>query len=317
MYLRTWDSFLISRDLSARKAKFASTVGSENIFYYPNPEEQIDEIIWSIAGWWLFAAKKLLIINNLPRSADTAKSASEKILKLWEYILSHYRNFDADMTLCLVSPKPDWRTKIFKDISGISWLIRKEYTYSDAIASQIIKENCPNITTDATNHLIYICDSDLRKIHQESTKLWFLNKQINIDDINNYVLSSKELDPFGLMSYIVNNDNAKIISLINNKSQFSEDNSEFLGAVRWTLRIAILYYEAMQISSDSQVIATKTKLSPMQLWSLRKNASWISQNITNLKTKYQKTIELEYNLKTGWMPRELWRLIIKDILLNL
>ena len=92
--------------------------------------------------------------------------------------------------------------------------------------------------------------------------------------------------------------------------------SEFLGAVRWTLRIVILYYEASQISSDSKIIAEKTKLNPMQSGQLRNNIVWITNNILSIKSKYQKALDLEYNLKTWLLPKEISWLSVKDMLLG-
>lgn len=314
--LRTWDEFLLNKDLTVRKNNFITKYWSQNIFYFPNPEDNISEILETIVWSGLFTAKKLVIINNLPRSSDTGKTASEKIAKIAEYIIANYQNISNDSTICLVSPKPDGRSKVYKDLSAIKEITKKEYIYSEQTATEIIKQNCPEISNEAIRELIYISDNNLYKIYNESYKLGFLNKKISIDDINNFVENAKEVDPFGLLWYMIKWDKEKIIWLINNKSSFSDDISEFLGAVRWTLRIAILYYEASQVSSDSKYISENTKLSPMQSWQLRNNAARLNQNIYEIKNKYQNALDIEYNLKTWLLPKESSRLSIKQLLLQ-
>ena len=152
--LRTGNSFLISTEFDKWKTEFINKYWAENIFSYNNPEENIDEILSTILGWGLFSNKKMVIIHNIPRSSDTPKSASEKISKLWEYIIKNYKNLSDDSVICLISPKPDWRTKIYKDISSIKEITKKDYQYSDSQATNIIKLNCPNISQDAINQLI-------------------------------------------------------------------------------------------------------------------------------------------------------------------
>ena len=78
----------------------------------------------------------------------------------------------------------------------------------------------------------------------------------------------------------------------------------------------ILYYDASHISTDSKIIAEKTKLNPMQSGQLRNNSVWINQNIFSIKWKYQKALDLEYNLKTWLLPKEISWLSVKDMLLN-
>lgn len=314
--LRTWDPFLIASNFSVWKNWFISKYGPENIFYFPNPEDNPDEVLSTILGWGLFSSKKMVIINNLPWSSDTAKWASEKIAKIGEYIINHYAEISDDSIICLMSPKPDGRSKIYKDLSSISAITKKEYIYSESAAYDIIKANCPKITQDVAKYLIYICDDDLFKIYNESYKIWSLDKSLTTDDIDDLVLNAKEVDPFWLLWNIIKWEKEKIIKLIDNKSFFSDDVSEFLGAVRWTLRIVILYYEASQISTDSKIIAEKTKLNPMQSGQLRNNIGWISQNILSIKWKYQKALDLEYNLKTWLLPKEISWLSVKDMLLN-
>ena len=314
--LRTGDPFLISTNFGIWKNGFVSKYGAENIFYYANPEDSVDEILGTILGWWLFSNKKMVIINNIPWSSDTAKWASEKIAKIGEYIIEHHAEISDDSIICLLSPKPDGRTKIFKDMSAVSSIVKKSFEYSDVAAMDIIKINSPKLSSDVAKYLIYISNGDLFKIYNESYKIWSLDKALTNDDIDNLVLNAKEVDPFGLLGYIIKWENEKIINLINNKSFFSDDISEFLGAVRRTFRIVILYYEACKISSDSKIISEKTKLNPMQSWQLKNNIKWINDNIDSIRSKYQKALDLEYGLKIWLLPKEISWLSIKEMLVS-
>ena len=48
--LRTGDPFLISTNFGVWKNGFVSKYGPENIFYFPNPEDNPDEVLSTILG---------------------------------------------------------------------------------------------------------------------------------------------------------------------------------------------------------------------------------------------------------------------------
>jgi len=326
--LITWEPFLIQQEVSKRMNAFRTKFNPESIFVFAEHPLDVSQIIQTInGGWGLFATKSCIFIHGLPLASDDKKSAKEKesIDQFTEWFCTHYATINTDTVIVFVSPNPDKRGKLYK-LFDKAW--------SDSNLGMISRSASPSAALDlVTQQLSQCCSptqcqyiveliatSDLYRVRYETSKIIDYIAYNQLDKITNDQLSQiitphVDQDSFAVIDSVIYKSPEETLALIDRLQQVDDSPYSFLWLLYRGLRGVIMTVDAMNhgITNSSQLMSL-TKLPPFTIGRITKNYNSIKNHLPWLTSLFHSLIEIEYGIKTGRTPVEMFRPTVKTII---
>lgn len=321
--LLTGEPLLVDQEISKWTSAFRTKYGAESIFVFAQTPLDTRQMIETMTWGWLFASKSCIIIHGLPLSADDRRSAKEKtdIDIFTEWFVSHHESISPDNIVMFVSHKPDKRGKLYKlfDKAGSDsnlGIISREATSStviDLISTQVGQRcnatQCRWIEEQIGNNLYRVWHettkvSDYIQYHQLTS--------ITNNQLNDIIIPRVEQDSFAVIDAVLYKSPAETLALIDRLQQVDDNPYGFLWLLYRWLKATIMVIDAMnQGTRDSKAITAITKLSPYVASKIIKNYSSIKSSLPHLRTLFHTMIDLEYQIKTGQLPVDLFWSTVK------
>ncbi len=309
--------YLLNKELRLRKNKFSQKYWTSALFVL-NQENNLNiphlqEIIFS---GWLFSSKKLVVIYWIPADTDPAnKINSSKSKELENFFLTNLDKIPQDTILIFVSFKPDKRGKFFKTLSQYAQ-IKSFSKLKPAQIKQIIAEQIPNLSSQNIDFLANLIGNDEQKLENELHKLKNLSlnpNKINTQQLKQIVSDSSIFNIFNWLDRFINTPTQRqqLITQLN----IEEDPLNIAGALLWSFKNIIIFYEAHQRWISTQQITSFLKAPPFVISKIN-NYNLSENEVTKIKYWFQKINEALQMLKQWDLPQENLSLLIKQTLLN-
>ncbi len=306
IFLFTWEEkFLLHQQLEKWKKAFIQKYPWSNLFSFWEENFDPEKIAVACAWWWLFDEKKFIIIKWIPKDSLT-KIPSSQIEKLEKFFTEHIDNLPNENVIVFISYKPDKRTKFYKFLSQKAEV--KEF--KPLTEKQLIKFITANykIKEPLAKYIIERLGTNLYLIHNEITKLLKFTTNITKENIDKYLIKNTQQDTFELLDNLDNSN--KAIKILENLEKNQEDLFKVLWLLYWNLKNIILIKEQLSIGENSKNIASKLGIHPFVVNKII-NKNYDLQKIRNI---FWNILELDYSIKSGKIPLELWYLYLKKII---
>jgi len=309
--------YLLNKELDLRKSKFIQKYGDSSLFVLNQPADlEITKIQQLIFSGGLFSPKKLIIIYGLPADTDPAnKLPSSQLKEIEQFFLTNLTQIPPDTVLVFVSFKPDKRWKLFKTLSQQAQV--KNFTkLKPAQIKQIIAQQLPQLSTQNIEFLTNLIGNDEQKLTTELHKLKNLSTKLEAlttQDLKEIVSDSSIFNIFNWLDKFISSPAQRKDLLATLK--IDEDPLNIAGALLWSFKNIIVFYEASQRGISSNQIVSLLKAPPFvisKISSYRLEA----QDLQQIKQRFIKINQALEAIKRGILPQENLSFFIKQILLD-
>ena len=210
IYLFHWNSeFLLSEIVNKWKKQFEEKYGNFQLTHIKD-NSQISglNIEDNIVSEWLFAEKKLIILDNMPSSAQTK---NKDIQALQEKLLTLIPRKTENVILVFSSLNPDKRGKFFKYLQKL-WktdsdkIQIKEYSIKDDGGGiSMLQQKYPNIEYNILSHVLNLKSWSIEKTVSELNKLSIAHDKISVDLVNKNIIPELEQSIFIFIENLLHN----------------------------------------------------------------------------------------------------------------
>lgn len=337
--LITGEPFLIQQEVTKWMTAFRTKFNPESIFVYADHPLDTKAIINTInGGWGLFATKSCIFIHGLPLSSDDKKSAKEKeeLDQFIQRFVDHYQTINPDTIIIFVSANPDKRGKLFKLFDsagpdsnlGIIARTADQWSWLDLVTQQLGQWCSPDLCKSISD---LIATQDLYRIRWETSKIkdyleyhssdlseiiW--NPQKSSEIFSSIITPHIEQDSFAVIDSVLYKWSEETLRLIDRLQQVDDNPYGFLWLLYRGLRGVIMTVDAMNhgVTNNGQLMSL-TKLPPFTVGRITKNYESIKHRLGWLTSLFSKLIEVEYQIKNGIVPVEMFWPTIKTIITTL
>ncbi len=194
IYLFTWNSdFLVSDAVKKWKNQFIEKYGDFNLLHIKLLEESnLESYHQNLLSVSFMNEKKLIILDLNGDESDEVK----------EFITKNLDKIPDNNILLINYPKPDKRSKFFKDLEKV-WEKKELNTENENDVSSIIKSRYSNVISSwAVNLLCKYKANNLQKIVSEIEKLNILYPYIDENIVNDFIIPELEENIFWLVDNI-------------------------------------------------------------------------------------------------------------------
>lgn len=283
-------------------------------------------VIENVWWWWLFASRKMVIVYDIPLMANKSLPVGnkEQVDRFIDYFIKNIHLIDPEsITLVFVSSTPDKRTAFFKFLSDAKNNIKtKDIKYNKSLMVSLIEDSIwwkyeISQKDDIYNFFEEYYKSDLYGLESELVKLQSFNGRLDIKNIKQICYYNKEYDLFWLIESLLSpeinlEEKNKIIEDIksNNSNPFS-----FLWLFsRNIISILNLIDGIKSWYTDYKLLMSKIKIHPFAFGKLYKQKNIFVENHHKVINILDKTLDLEYKIKTGILPQEYFRAWFKEVM---
>ncbi len=282
--------------------------------------------IENIRWWWLFASRKMIVIYDVPLMANKSLPAGnkEQIDKFMEYFIVNIDKIDADsITLVFASSKPDKRTAFFKFMSDSrSWIKIKDMKYNLTILESLIENTIWNRYECSQKKVIYdffeeYYKNNLYSLENELLKLQNYNGILDIKIIKQICYYNKEHDLFWLIeSLLAPEINLEEKNRIVEEIKFNNDNPfSFLWLFGWNIISILNLIDGIKSwYTDYKLLMSKVKIHQFAFSKLYKQKNIFVTHHGKIVNILDKTLQLEYKIKTWLLPQEYFWAWFKEIM---
>lgn len=323
--LITGEPFLIQQEVTKWMNAFRTKFNPESIFVFADHPLDIKQIIQTInGGWGLFATKSCIFIHGLPLASDDKKSIKEKesIDSFIDWFCANYATINADTIIVFISSNPDKRGKLYKlfdkawSDSNLGMISRSaSSTAALDLITQQLSQWCSASQCQQIAELI--STKDLYRVRYETSKIIDYIAYNQLDKITNDQLSQIitphiDQDSFAVIDSVIYKSPQETLTLIDRLQQVDDSPYSFLWLLYRGLRGVIMTIDAMNhgITNSGQLISL-TKLPPFTIGRITKNYGSIKDHLGWLRSLFHSLIEIEYDIKTGRTPVEMFRPSVK------
>ncbi len=335
--LITGESFLIQQEITKRMTAFRTKFNPESIFVYADHPLDTKAIINTINGWGgLFATKSCIFIHGLPLSSDDKKWAKEKeeLDQFIQWFCDHYQMINPDTIIMFVSPNPDKRGKLYKLFDSTwpnsnLWIINRsadQWSWLELVTSQLSERLSP---TQCQQVADLIATPDLYRIRYETEKIkdyvqyhvasdTFSPQLLNPPLLTQIITPHIDQDSFAVIDSVLYKSSEETLRLIDRLQQVDDNPYGFLWLLYWWLRGVIMTVDAMNhgITNSGQLMSL-TKLPPFTVGRITKNYDSIKHRLAWLQSLFSSLISIEYEIKSGITPVEMFWPYLKMKITNL
>lgn len=197
------NSFELKRALDAIVADFGGSVEKVD-----GVDIDLGRLSDLFAGMTLFAEKRLVVIKQLSDNKQ-----------IWEVLPDWFSRVDDDVHLVLVEPKPDKRTKTYKDIKKhadvkefASWTDRDTFA-AESWAVQEAERQGYVLGKDIARVLVGRIGVDQWLLSSAIEKFAVLD-EVTVDVVEQHVESSPQENVFNLLDAALRSDTKKVVHMI-------------------------------------------------------------------------------------------------------
>lgn len=297
MYLLYGDVlYLIDKEID--KIIKENNIDDINISRYELDSSNFQDIIDDASTISLFAAKKLIIVNNAYLFTSANKSGN---VTLFEEYIPNY-NPDTIIIFKLNESKIDERKKVVKLIKKygvVKDFNKKDNTYD------MVKTLFDNyhISKDNINYLIERIGEDIYTLKQEIDKIKLYkndNLEITREDINNLTSQNIEMDMFKLMDAIINDNKEEALNLYQEMLKYNLEPIQIIISLANKYR---LMYQAKELYikgyNENEICKELGQQNPKYIYILIKNGRQYDSN--KLISILKSLADLDFNIKSGFV----------------
>lgn len=320
IFLFTWEeTYLLQQELRKRRDSFLQKYGQEG--YISFHADELDPTVIQNTLFWggMFSDKRLIVIRWIPKDThpdNKPKSAAAE--KVESFFIDSLDRIPEEHVVVLVSYKPDRRTKSRKyfsehtEVKTFAPLSEKELT--KYIWEYLTMKWGLHIdisyflakTGENLMHIIHECDKLIR--YAQYNKL----TQLSNEQLDLLVVCQTEVEAFGLLDTLFT-DTKRTLQTLTEMEDQNEDSFKTLWLLyRWlklVLGLIALYQRGMK---DSKELASQLKTHPFPVLKQLKHIVYLQEIAPVIRILYNKLLTLDYNLKTGILPQELFWTALKS-----
>ncbi len=335
--LITGEPFLIQQEISKWMTAFRTKFNPESIFVYVDHPLDTKSIINTInGGWGLFATKSCIFIHGLPLSSEDKKWAKEKeeLDQFIQWFYDHYQTINADTIIIFVSSNPDKRWRLYKLFDsawadsnlGVINRSADQWSWLELVTSQLGEWCSPSQCQQIAD---LIASPDLYRIWHETSKIKdYIQYHVASDTFSPQLITSTLLtqiitphidqDSFAVIDSVLYKSSEETLRLIDRLQQVDDNPYGFLWLLYRWLRGVIMTVDAMNhgITNSSQLMSL-TKLPPFTVGRITKNYESIKHRLVWLQSLFSSLITIEYEIKSGLTPVEMFWPYLKTKITNL
>jgi len=288
------NDFALRRQIDAVVDKFASKYGAENISRLDAAEIDPQKLLAEIVNINLFAPNRLIVVVGL----GSNKAA-------WVVLGENLARVPDETELIIVVPKPDRRTKTFKQLDSVA----KSREFKLLIGQQIdefVMHEAANqgveIERDAVRELIVYTGGDQWRIASEIAKFRALDRLVTVELVHEYVEPELAANAFKILEDILDKRHDSAMAELARLRQI-EDPNRFFG-----LLASQVYVLAAVVNADDRganEIASDTKAHPFLVNKMRT----IARQVTARDIARISQIVAETDAKMKSTGADPWRLV--------
>jgi len=304
------ETFLLHEQINSWKESFKEKYeGDMNLITIDGRESEMGELIAQIEAMPFLAEKRLIFVEGLPeapktRNADKVtkkdEARDEELKKLADYL----EKISDTSVVVFVQPNPDRRKSLYKKCIQLATV--KEFKPLEGAAlnqwvQNRIKKYNTSIDANTAEYLISLTGQDLWRMNQELQKLsaYCQGQPVDRKSIDKLVVPTIEANVFHLTDALGAKDHRKAIRNLHRSVAAGENLRQvFYMIVRqFRLFLQIGGYLANYPNTTPANIATSLKIHPFVA---RNTVNQLKHfNISELKTAYQRLLEIDIALKTS------------------
>lgn len=275
------------------KKLFADKHGDFNLTHVKNLwEATFDFIVEVLTSNSLFVSKKLVIFD-----IDPTERKSVEWEKKLELLLSNVWNTTEDTIVLISYPRPDRRSKFYKDIIKIA---DKVQTYDEKVShdleQDIKKKYSSRISSGAISLLLRYKSYKQEKVIQEIEKLLITHSFIETHHIEEHILPELDESIFVLVDALLGKQKKVIFTTL---SIISENTNIYLLYNSLLANIRTSFYIHLLKNKKISPHIIKTELWLWNRWFLVDKVYAMKHN--EIKKLYTDLILLDRKMKTGKM----------------
>jgi len=277
----------------------------------------------TVFGGSMFSEKKLIYIRWIPKDTHPDnKPKSSAAEQIEEFLTRDIARIPEDHVIVLICYKPDKRTKSRKffsehtQVKSFELLSSKEqikYVTAYLEAHSPLKLDVTyflSLTWESLSHALHEIDKLI--LYAEYNKLTHLTNQ----QLDHLVVAQVEVEGFALLDTMFTETPSTIWTL-----QGMEDANEDPFKTLWLLYRGIklvmnLVSLYKQGTTDSKELASRLKTHPFPVLKQLKHIKHLQNVSSELQHFYADLLSLDYNLKTGILPQDLFRASLKTRLVH-
>lgn len=289
------ENFLLQKKLNFWKKEFKERQGDYNLSILDGEKESAGTIIAECETLPFLGVKRLVILENLPPSANT-KIPEEKV----NAILNFLENIPDSTVVLFVNPLPDKRTKFFKQLLNIAEIEEFNLLDSKKLPEWVLKEVSERkgkILHGAVPYLIEKTGNNLWSLNNEIDKLiaYCDEKAISENDIDKLVMPNFNVDIFKLTDLIGLKRTKEAIDILEKLTDTGISAVQIFNMIARQFRIFLQLNEIKK--EPAKEIASKLGLHPFVVQNSLKQLNYFNEN--ELKKALNSLLKIDIKLKTG------------------
>jgi DNA polymerase III subunit delta len=288
-------------------------------------QSSLKELAMKMNALPFLSEKRLIVANGIPPMASESKELSSGQLNYEDFIES-LQTIPNSTILILTSPKPDKRTRIYKQLKKIAAVKEFNVLSGERLTGwiqQMMKEEKRRIGSEVAEYLNLYCGQNMQEVQSEMEKLIIATREgqeISMKLIRTLCNTSDSQSIFYLTEQIGGKDPKKLIDALRNMLKKGEALQMIFFMLIRQIRLLMQVKYLLEQGKESRAIQARLKLHPFQVKKLMEQAAGI--DLGNLKTLFKKFLEIDRKVKTGRIPssgeyRNIYQLAIERVLLDI
>lgn len=327
------DRFLLQQELQRRKKAFCEKHGAQNLFVFQNDELDRDRIQQALLWGGMFATKTMIIIYGILKEGDADEV---EIIPKWKikpapkpnspeqiaWLLEQYRaSISSDITLIIVSYKPDKRTKAYKffsknaqlkEFAPLSWVALKAHIRTMFGELKATEESIDTIIEIVGTNIALLAN-EIEKLRCIAQRRWLTSCTPELIKLVCY--PQAETNSFALLDTFLD-DRKKALNVVQNIQADLQEPFQFLGMLYRWLKLMLQMADLHDQGVSTKEFATLLKMNPYAVSKQIKQLPKIKAQRPLLTHLFHGLLTMDSNIKSGNFPMELFRLHIKRLLIT-
>lgn len=314
--------YALRQEFQRRKTTFIEKFWVDSLFLFNNENRDVWAIKQALYAWGLFVAKKMVIIEGVPK--DMAQDwwlSADKIDKFFADFESNSHLISGDTTVIFLSYKPDKRTKTYK------WLIENAQLknfdlYKEPQLKAFIKDKIQplSIWAEELDYFLEKVGNDMFNIANEIEKLKYWLKEntpVTKEIIDTYCFWIVETNAFELFDTLFSSPSLAVQQLQKLQNEWKDWNA-ISWPITWSLKVflTLIDYWNRNIKDSKQIIA-ETKLSPFVVAKNMKKMDMLLAHQEEIKNLFMELLDVDYAIKNGKYPDTYYWITLKKLFLKM
>ncbi len=270
-----------------------------------------DALLW----WGFFAQKSLIVAYGIPKDLTYWKEAYTSS-EIEDFLKKNIEHIPSDNILILVSYKPDKRTSGYKFFSKQTTLKQFSPLKTPALLQLIHEKSHWKLSSSDITYLLEIVWTDAWNIVQECKKLiayadFHSKEKISREDIDHIVVRHTQHDNFKILDTILTDPQNTLLSLQKAQDQWTNIFELMWLLLRWLKLLIGIADHLEQWITSSKDIASSLKAHPFAVKKHLSKSVQLTKKSNETKKLYSYFLEVDRKIKTGQLPAESHRVLLK------